>query len=350
MHRVIVLSHQSSTGSLLRSVGAAAKWQLFVNSSWADLRQQVWTAQTARTTESAAAVVLDLATVALAGLTIERALGEIKSLAPDAPVALIASGALHLDAVDERWASTAGAALLVPALSALRWERSGARLQAFINGSAESVDSDSQKRVLPYVLAAQRLERNNDALVNLAAVENSGVDLPQLARRIGRSGGVEIKNRTYHLRSYPQCFLAKDGIDWIAKALGIDQKAAITVGCALQATGLIYHVAREQLFSEEFLFFRVATTPSNFVLADHVSACRSKTGFERRDRDYLGTSYPRCFVGSEAAASMQSRGMSFNEAMSVGERMLRLSIFSHVLDEHPFRDAKLFYRFGDERA
>jgi hypothetical protein len=350
VHRVALLTHRTNTASLLRSVSAPSKWQLAIKSNWADLRQETWASSSAPqgTTESPTAV-LDLATVASSKLQVERAIAEIKQLNANTRVVLLASSATLVDAIDERWASMAGAELLIPALSALRWEKSGALLQAFVARGVDVDEHEAKKRSLPFIIAAQRIERSNAALANLASVAASGIDLAELAKRMVRSGGVEVKNRLYHFRSYPECFVASEAADWIESALGVSAESAVAVGLAMQEAGLIYHVAREKAFAAEFLFFRASAASSNFVLSDFVSLCRSAGGFDVRDRDYMGTNYPRCFIGSEAVGWMQKTGLSLNEAMSVGERMIRLSIISHVLNEHPFQDAKYFYRFGDER-
>jgi predicted RNase H-like HicB family nuclease len=42
---------------------------------------------------------------------------------------------------------------------------------------------------------------------------------------------------------------------------------------------------------------------------------------------------------------IQAQGYTRNEALSMGQRLIDLSIAHHVADEHPFKNEKLFYRF-----
>ena len=68
-----------------------------------------------------------------------------------------------------------------------------------------------------------------------------------------------------------------------------------------------------------------------------------------RDRKYgiPAKTYPKCFVGSEAVAQLVKAGIAIDEddAVRMGNMMLRAGVFHHVLDEHPFKNEKLFYRF-----
>jgi hypothetical protein len=73
---------------------------------------------------------------------------------------------------------------------------------------------------------------------------------------------------------------------------------------------------------------------------------RSPLGFECGERIWhLGT-YRDCFIGSAAVTRLSER-LSVERALAVelGEAMRRARHLQHVLNEHPFRDAALFYRF-----
>jgi hypothetical protein len=73
---------------------------------------------------------------------------------------------------------------------------------------------------------------------------------------------------------------------------------------------------------------------------------RGAGGLAIADRRHRLTTYPRCFVGRQAvdwlvAHEVQTR----EEAVAVGQRLVAGGVIHHVLDEHPFRDDDLFYRF-----
>ena len=75
-------------------------------------------------------------------------------------------------------------------------------------------------------------------------------------------------------------------------------------------------------------------------------------GVPVRDRTWRLTNYPCCFVGSQAVdwLIVHKYAKSREDAVGIGARLLSAGEFSHVLNEHPFKDAKLFYRFADASA
>ncbi len=76
---------------------------------------------------------------------------------------------------------------------------------------------------------------------------------------------------------------------------------------------------------------------------------RMKQLVDIQDRAYgfPSKTYPKCFVGSEAVAQLVNDGIArdTDDAVRIGNMMLDAGVFHHVLDEHPFRNEKLFYRF-----
>ena len=78
-------------------------------------------------------------------------------------------------------------------------------------------------------------------------------------------------------------------------------------------------------------------------------AVRMKCVLDIRDRKYgiPAKTYPKCFVGSEAVEQLVKEGIAINEedAVRIGNIMLNAGVFHHVLDEHSFKNDKLFYRF-----
>jgi hypothetical protein len=341
MHTIHVLSSQPAHTALLRAIVGVTKWTLHFSGQWAQTRQQI-------AIEKPALVVLDLQAIAAARVPAAVAVSEVRGIAGAAKVVLMASRAAYIDDVDRAWAQSCGADALIADLCALRWDSTGGVVHAMLNTDEALLDGE-QKRITPYITAAKRAERHQEAAQLIASTEAAGIDLRALAVRMGHSGGVEIKNRSYRLHGYPECFIASEGAEWIAKALKVPKDISVAVGRAMQAAGLIYHVAREQTFADEYLFFRVARLPAQFVLSDFISQITGVRGWAREDRTHMGTVYPQCFIGSEAVEKMIESGFTENEAMSVGQRCVNLSLISHVLEEHPFQNGKFFYRFNDER-
>jgi hypothetical protein len=82
-----------------------------------------------------------------------------------------------------------------------------------------------------------------------------------------------------------------------------------------------------------------------------VKVMREPGGLDIKDRNYRMNVYPRCFVGTEAVEWLiQTQDCSREEAIQLGQLLIDRGIIHHVLDEQPFRDDVIFYRFyADER-
>jgi pyruvate/2-oxoglutarate dehydrogenase complex dihydrolipoamide dehydrogenase (E3) component len=76
---------------------------------------------------------------------------------------------------------------------------------------------------------------------------------------------------------------------------------------------------------------------------------RIKRLFDIQDRTYgfPSKTYTKCFVGSEAVTQLVEEGVALDveDALRIGNMLLDAGVFHHVLDEHPFKNEKLFYRF-----
>jgi hypothetical protein len=90
---------------------------------------------------------------------------------------------------------------------------------------------------------------------------------------------------------------------------------------------------------------------SDADLAQLVARMRGPGGVAIEDRRHLLTVHPRTFVGSEAIAWLRDRGgLTRDEALLVGRLLVERRLAHHVLDEHGFEDAALFYRFYADEA
>ena len=81
-----------------------------------------------------------------------------------------------------------------------------------------------------------------------------------------------------------------------------------------------------------------------------VLATTLRNTFDIRDRKYglSGKTYAKCFVGQEAVKELIGQGIASGEedAVRIGNMLVQGGIFHHVLDEHPFKNEYLFYRFA----
>lgn len=77
-----------------------------------------------------------------------------------------------------------------------------------------------------------------------------------------------------------------------------------------------------------------------------VSEMRTVGGVKIQDRAYHLSTYPRCFVGSEAVDWLSDRCRLMRaDAVRLGQRLVDEKWIHHVTDDHPFKDGYFFYRF-----
>lgn len=78
-----------------------------------------------------------------------------------------------------------------------------------------------------------------------------------LVEKISTIGGLSVCDRQYHLRTYRNCFVASQLVDWFIEAgLAEDRKSGVKLGQILVDTDYIHHVVDEHNFEDGYLFFR----------------------------------------------------------------------------------------------
>lgn len=159
---------------------------------------------------------------------------------------------------------------------------------------------------------------------------------------------LDIRDRSYHLKKYPACFLGTEAVQWMRSHFRLGGPQVIEVGQALQALGLLYHVAHEQAFADEALFFRLRAPAQlpNVNLGLVLQTLRDRLVVV--DRSYLGKNYPSCWIGAEAVDALcAKRNITRHESQLILHRLMQFGFFEHVVGEHGFIDGNFFYRFTD---
>ena len=79
---------------------------------------------------------------------------------------------------------------------------------------------------------------------------------------------VKVKDRWYHLKIYPKCFLGSEGASWlVTSGEAKDIASALKLGNQMIRAGLFHHVTREHLFEDARLFYRFAEDESAQVIS-----------------------------------------------------------------------------------
>ena len=68
--------------------------------------------------------------------------------------------------------------------------------------------------------------------------------------------GVEVKDRRFHFKLYPQCFVGAEAVDWLIATQQVARPVAAKIGLKLVEEGLIRHVVDDQDFRDGNYFYR----------------------------------------------------------------------------------------------
>lgn len=82
------------------------------------------------------------------------------------------------------------------------------------------------------------------------------IDLPKLVTAMRNVGGLSIKERSFRLKSYPQCFVGREAVDWLVSHLEVSRQEAVAIGQRLVKENWIHHVVDEQSFQDDYFFYR----------------------------------------------------------------------------------------------
>ena len=82
------------------------------------------------------------------------------------------------------------------------------------------------------------------------------LDLQKLVAAMRNIGGIQIKTRQFHLKTYRQCFVGSEAVDWLVSHLEISRTDAVQLGQRLMHENWIHHVVDEQAFQDGYFFYR----------------------------------------------------------------------------------------------
>ncbi|XP_034980717.1 DEP domain-containing mTOR-interacting protein isoform X3 [Zootoca vivipara] len=168
-----------------------------------------------------------------------------------------------------------------------------------------------------------------------------------------------IKDRRHHLKTYPNCFVAKELIDWlIDHKEASDRETAIKLVQKLLDRSIIHHVCDEHKeFKDLKLFYRFRKDDGTFPLDNEVKAfMRGQRLYEKlmntenallQAREEEGIKYERTFMASQLIDWLIQEGEATTrpDAEQLGRRLLEHGIIQHVCNKHHFIDSNLLFQF-----
>ncbi|KAM8967881.1 DEP domain-containing mTOR-interacting protein [Pelodytes ibericus] len=168
-----------------------------------------------------------------------------------------------------------------------------------------------------------------------------------------------IKDRRHHLRTYPNCFVAREVVAWlIERKEASDKEIAIKLMQKLTDCSIIHHVGNE---AEKFRygrgFYRFRKDDGTFPLDQEVRVfLRGQRLYEKimntdnslllaREED--GVKYDRTFVATDFVDWLmrEQEAKSRGEAEQLCRRLLEHAVIQHVATKYHFVDSGLLYQF-----
>ncbi|KAJ1122683.1 hypothetical protein NDU88_001168 [Pleurodeles waltl] len=168
-----------------------------------------------------------------------------------------------------------------------------------------------------------------------------------------------IKDRRYHLRTYPNCFVAKELTDWLIEHKEApDRETGNRLMQKLMDHTIIHHVCDEYSdYKDAKLLYRFRKDDGTFPLNKDVKVfMRGQSLYEmlinaedsilkvREDNDETNQ---RTFLGCEIIDWLIQEGEIANrkEAVDLCRALLEYGIIQHVSNRHHFFDSNLLYLF-----
>ncbi|XP_073681365.1 DEP domain-containing mTOR-interacting protein [Garra rufa] len=168
-----------------------------------------------------------------------------------------------------------------------------------------------------------------------------------------------IKDRRHHLRTYPNCFVAQELIDWLIAHKEVpDRETAVQLMQHLMDHDIIHHVCDKwPVFKDAKYLYRFRTDDGTFPFHTEVKIfMRGQRLYEHlvtsKDsilqlRQEKGVAYERSFPGYMLIDWLLQNGEieSRRQGLDLCKALLEHGIIQHVSLKHHFFDSGLLYQF-----
>lgn len=156
----------------------------------------------------------------------------------------------HIDDLVTVWSKQKSTSLPMPvsegSLSVEQIEQE-ATLRSQSAGSYAAVDTNHDM-LLSELLDCSLLIRQKGELVDS--------EIDALVDQMRGPDGIEIKDRRYRLRTFSNCFVGNEAINWLMQYQKATREEAIRIGQILVEKGIFHHVTDEHTFEDGYLFYR----------------------------------------------------------------------------------------------
>ena len=349
---VPILLAQSDPGQeqLLRGSGVAVGLSLHVLPGKESLRQEIEQCRYAWNTSPV--LIVDVAVLAAQALDAETALKMLTQLFPTMRIICTLGDRITVTRNEVDWLTKHGASAVFANANVVRLEETVIPVLRAAIPTPDLVLNVAKVADYLRVLDINADESSEMSRLHqtMRKLEKRNIPVASLIDYVRGPDGFEVKSRSYRLKPYLDCFIASEAVKLLTDFLDCSTEFALMAGLLLQRMDIFHHVTGDHDFKDESLFFRFYAASEKLDQMDlSIALAQSKSakGFVRADRAYLGRNFPDCFIGHEAVDWLCARYLlSRQEAVTLGQSLLRLHVFRHVTDDHDFLDQHYFYRFS----
>ncbi|XP_039653545.1 DEP domain-containing mTOR-interacting protein [Perca fluviatilis] len=177
--------------------------------------------------------------------------------------------------------------------------------------------------------------------------------------RLRLHNGKLIKDRLHHLRTYPNCFVAKELIDWlVSHKEAPDRATAVCLMQHLMDHDIIHHVCdKRSVLKDAKLLYRFRKDDGTFPFNTEVKIFMRGQGLYEhligdensilQLREEHGVAYQHSFPGCQLIDWLLQNGEaeSRRQGIELCRTLQEHGIIQHVAKKHDFFDSGLLYQF-----
>jgi sensor c-di-GMP phosphodiesterase-like protein len=162
-------------------------------------------------------------------------------------------------------------------------------------------------------------------------------------------GGVDVRDRLFHLRLYRKCFVGREAVDWLVRHARVSRAEALRLGRRLVALGCLKHVVDEHDFQDgEYFYVAMSGTAHDTpppVAADLRETLHGLQGPTQADHTRGLLRHRRCLRGSDLVSWLCTRyQVPRATALQWGAQLMRQGQLRHVFDDRPLSDSRALFR------